>query len=284
PDLNARLFVLLASGLGLRQSARNLGLSLRCCELKFRKIARHLRRLNLNLRGPLPAEASFQLDELETFEGRRNTRPLSVPVLIERESRFVIWAESATIRPRGRMTPARRRAMERDAKRFGRRRDQSRSRVRRTLVRGRDITRSMPLVLLETDKKTSYVALAEEVFGRERLIHRTTSSKLPRDIRNPLFPINQTEAIARDLMGRLRRQSWLASKKRRYLDLALQVFAAYRNYVRRRFNPDDFSAAQMLGFVPRRLRAGELISWRQDWGRSSIHPLARGGESIVTWV
>ena len=52
PDLNARLFVLIASGIGLRQASRNLGLSLRCSELKYRKIARHLRRLNLNLRGP----------------------------------------------------------------------------------------------------------------------------------------------------------------------------------------------------------------------------------------
>src|SRR6185436_4330157 len=104
PDLNARLFQSLASGLGLRQSARNLRLSLSCTQLKFRKIARHLRRLNLNLRGPLPAGASFQLDEFETFEGRRNTRPLSIPMLIEKKSHFIVWAEAATIRPRGTMT------------------------------------------------------------------------------------------------------------------------------------------------------------------------------------
>ena len=75
PDLNWPLLQSLASGLGLRQSSRNLRLSLRCTELKFRKLARHVRRLNLNLRGDLPANASFQMDEFETFEGRRNTRP-----------------------------------------------------------------------------------------------------------------------------------------------------------------------------------------------------------------
>jgi transposase-like protein len=283
PDLNARLFLLLASGLGLRQSARTLGLSLRCCELKFRKIARHIRRVNLNLRGDLPSGASFQLDEFETFEGRRNARPLSVPVLIERDSRFLVWAESAAIRPRGKMTSSRRHAIERDEKRLGKRRDLSRRSVRRTLIRGADISGALPIVMLETDKKTSYVALAKEAFGGHRLVHRTTSSKLPRDVRNPLFPINHTEAIARDLMGRLRRRSWLASKKRRYLDLGLQLFAAYRNYVRRRFNGDAFSAAQMLGFVPHRMSASELISWRQDWGRSSIHPLTDRNESIESW-
>jgi hypothetical protein len=145
------------------------------------------------------------------------------------------------------------------------------------------MSRVMSTVLLETDKKTSYVALAKDAFGSRRLVHSTTSSKLPRDVRNPLFPINHTEAIARDLMSRLRRRSWLASKKRRYLDLGLQLFAAYRNYVRRRFNDEQFSAARLLGFAPRRMSASELISWRQDWGRASIHPLADRCESVESW-
>ena len=283
PDLNPRVFQSLASGMGLRQCARNLGLSLRCCELKFRKIARHLRRLNLNLRGPLPERSSFQLDEFETFEGRRNTRPLTMPVLIERDSRFVVWAESAPIRPRGKMTPARRRALEADEKGFGRRRDASHWSLRRTLRRGSQMASSLSRVLLETDRKTIYAKLAREAFGRDRLVHQTTSSRAPRTSFNPLFAINQTEAIGRDLMGRLRRQSWLVSKKRRYLDLALQLFASYRNYVRRRFNWEACSPAQKLGFVPRRVSESELLSWRQDWGRASIHPLARQAESVESW-
>jgi hypothetical protein len=273
PDLNARLFQSLASGLGLRQTSRNLRLSLRCTELKFRKIARHLRRLNLNLRGPLSEGASFQLDEFETYEGRRNTRPLSLPVLIETKSRFVVWAESATIRPRGKMTSARRRAMEEDEARIGPRRDRSRRSLSRTLNRARELAGKLRKVVLDTDKKASYVDLAKVAFGRDRLVHTQTSGKLARTVSNPLFPINHTEAIARDLTGRLRRESWLVSKKRRYLDLALQVFLVYRNYVRRRFNFDRESPAQILGFVPRRLSETEVLGWRQDWGGRSLHPL-----------
>ena len=41
---------------------------------------------------------------------------------------------------------------------------------------------------------------------------------------------------ARDLNGRLRRESWLVSKARRYLRLQLHVFTAYRNFIRRRIN------------------------------------------------
>jgi hypothetical protein len=275
PDLNSKLFQYLASGVGLRQSSRNLRLSLRCTELKFRKIARHMRRLNLNLRGPLPENSSFQLDEIETYEGRRNTRPLSVPILIETKSRFLVWAESAMIRPRGKMTPARSRAMLEDELQFGRRRDQSRWKLQRTFRRGADLARSLNRILLETDKKASYVGLATQAFGRSRLVHRCTSSKLARTSANPLFPINHTEAMARDLTGRLRRESWLVSKKRRYLDLGLQVLLAYRNYVRRRFNFDELSPAERLGFAPRRLTETEMLTWRQDWGENSIHPLSQ---------
>lgn len=276
PDLNAALFLSLASGLGLRQSARNLGLSPRCCELKSRKLGRHLRRLNLTLRGPLPEGSRLQFDEFETYEGRRNSRPLSVPILLERDSRFVIWAESAAIRPHGRMSEARKRAIAEDERRFGPRRDHSERAIKRTLRRGAELATQLERVELETDEKLTYPRLAKEAFGAERLLHQTTNSKLARMTWNPLFPVNHTEAMVRDLMGRLRRKSWLVSKKRRYLDLALHVFIAYRNYVRRRFNFCEESAAQKLGFLKRRLRPGELLSWRQDWGPArSMHPLDR---------
>ena len=280
PDLNARLFELLASGVGLRQSARLIGLSRRCLDFKFRKIARHLRRLHLNLQAPLPSGTMLQFDELETFEGMRTLRPLTVPILIEKHSRYVIWAESATIPARHRKTKHGRKRSE-ELLRHGRRPDGSRRACERTLSRAAALLRHVDAVGIETDMKRSYPAVMRKAFGKStRIAHRQVSSKRTRDLSNPLFPINQTEAIARDLMGRLRRQSWLASKKRRYLDLALALFMTWRNLVRRRFNRDLFSAAQHLGFVRRRMSEEELCSWRQDWGRRSIHPLSWNADSI----
>lgn len=175
PDLNVRLFRLLASGLGLRQSSRLLGLSRRCTELKFRKIARHLGHLNLNVRSDLEGTVTLQFDELETFAGRRNTRPLSISVLIERETRFVLWAESAPIRPRGRMTPSRLAAIAREEEVYGRREDRSRECIERTLSIGRRATRGK--VVLQTDRKSSYVTLARRVFGSE-LSHVRSSGRI----------------------------------------------------------------------------------------------------------
>ena len=269
PHLNPVVFLAIATGIGLRQTARNVGMTLRCTELKFRKISRHLFDLNLNLRDLLPEGSVLLLDELETYEGRRNTRPLTVPVLIERENRFMIWGESAPIRPSGRMSTARRRAIAEDERRFGKRRNRSRAAVYRTLRHGAAMVRALGEVVLQTDEKMTYPRLAQRAFGKERLRHERTNSKLARTTWNPLFPINHSEAMKRDLMGRLRRDTWLATKKRPFLDLALQAFMAYRNYVRTRFNRDRESPAQLLGFVPRRLRPTELLSWRQDWGTLS---------------
>ena len=283
PDLNAKLFQLLASGVGLRQSSRLLGLSRRCTELKFRKIARHLRGLNENLRGPLPPDSALQLDELESYEGRRNTRPVTVPMLIERKSRYIIEAESAPIRPRGRMSPARLRAIAEDEARYGKREDGSRRAILSVLQKGAALVEEHETVVLETDEKSIYPTLARQVFGADRLVHVQTSSKLPRANWNPLFAINHTEAMVRDLLGRLRRRSWLVSKKREYLDLGLQLVMAYRNYIRPRFNTDDASPAQLLGFVSRRLTFTEALSWRQDWGERSLHPLTRSWESRERW-
>ena len=282
PHLNAQLFVYLASGIGLRQSARNLSLSRRCTELKFRKIARHLRRFNRNMRRPLAGDAArLQLDELETYEGRRNTRPLTLAVLIERESWFVVWSKPGRIRPSGKMTKARLEAIQADERVFGPRPNESPRAVRNVLREGARMTTESERVLLESDEKSTYPALAREAFGSKRLEHSCTNSKVARMTWNPLFPINHTEALARDLIGRLRRESWLVSKERACLDLGMHLWAAYRNFVRRRFNTDRKSPAQMLGLVKRRLRPTELLSWRQDWGRRSIHPLSRGGESVA---
>lgn len=280
PDLNPYLFAMLASGLGLRQSARILGLARWCTVVKFRKVARHLHGLNLNLRGDLPAGSSLQFDELETFEGRRNTRPLTLPVLIDRDTMFVIWGESAPIRPRGKMSESRKRAIAADERRLGIRRDESRRAIQSVLAHGAAICRRLSAVVLRTDEKTTYPSLARAAFGASRLFHLQTNSKLPRHTWNPLFPINHTEAMARDLVGRLRRESWLASKQGWCLDLQMQLFMAYRNYVRRRFNRDKASPAQILGFVPRRLTPWELLSWRQDWSGRSVHPIASRCESV----
>lgn len=285
PHLNAGVFLSLATGLGLRQSARNLGLSRRCLELKVRKIARHLQHLNRNLTGQFGKQAAFSFDEMETFEGRRGVLPVTVPILVEKQSRFLVAAGVASIRPSGRMNAERRAAVAAEEARSGPRRDDSQLAILRAFRQLAVVTRDLDQVEIVTDKKSVYATLLRRVFDplSRKIVHETVSSRRRRDARNPLRYSNWAHAMARDLNGRLRRSSWLVSKQRRYLRLQLHIFAAYKNFVRRRINADLRTPAQYLGFVPRPLAAHELLTWRQDWRLRSIHPFAGRVMSIASW-
>ena len=280
PFLNASLFKLLASGLGLRQSARILGLTRRNTELKARKVSRHLGRFGRNLTDQFDPDRRFMLDEMETFEGERGVLPVTVPVLIESETMFVIATDVAMIKPAGRMSKERLAAIKQAEERHGPREDRSKSALCRVFRRLKFFCRDVPAPVLISDKKHMYRTLLRRFFGKAA-IHVTISSKRKRDQSNPLKDINLTNAMARDLNGRLRRESWLVSKERRFLRLQLYVFAAYRNFIRRRVNREPETPAQLLGFMRRPARFEELLSWRQDWRWRSIHPMAVGQESIA---
>jgi len=90
--------------------------------------------------------------------------------------------------------------------------------------------------------------------------------------------------MSRDNCGRLRRKSWLVSKAARFLKAHLDIFAVYRNYVRKRFNRDEPKRAPacLLGLLERRLWPDEALRWRQDWGRRSIHPVSLSGMRLVS--
>jgi len=270
------LFLLLISGVGLRQCARNLGLSVHAVQKKFRKIGRHQRLLQRNLLQKLPGNRTYLFDELETYE-QRAICPLTVPVLIERDSLLVVTLDAAPIRRVSRRGSRRQRWLQQHELRHGRRQDRGRRCVRRCLGRFRRLLDDRLATLL-TDQKALYAALCRRRFGRQ-VEHCTFSGRAPRTTFNPLFRINLTDAMLRDNNGRLRRRSWLVSKKRNRLLLQLALFQSYRNWARPRTNEDDpgQTPGVQLGLVPRQLHPAELLAWRQDWRSRSIHPAGTTG-------
>ena len=274
PWQNVRVFDMVSSGVGYRQIARKIGMTPKNVEMKTRKIARHLGQLHLRLMGQFESGRTFAFDELETFEQCRSTKPLTVPISIDQETAFIVDACSDTIPPSGKMTPKRRRLIAAEREKSGRRENRSRKACRRVLSTLSEHVPAGSEIAFRTDKKRTYPGLIKEAFGAG-VPHTQIHSRRRRDPTNPLHRINLTLARARDLMGRLRRRSWLVTKRREFLDVHLLAFACYRNYAESRFNADKESPAQMLGFLPRKLTAWELLSWRQDLGEWSIHPLAR---------
>jgi hypothetical protein len=247
-------------------------LNIRSVQEKKRKMARTCALLHDNLSPRLPEGRIYLLDEEETFEGA-SIRPLTMPVLIEKETWFVVSTAVGKIRrlaPLGSARRVRQALDEREALRP----DESRKCVEKVLT---ELVRRVPAgpILLRTDEKASYGVVARNLFG-DRLQHETTPGTLIRTTHNPLFPINTTMAMTRDNMGRLRRRSWLATKAGEQLQNHLALFTVYRNYVRRRFNRDkeNQTPAQILKLLPRQLRNHEVLAWRQDWGDRSIHPMS----------
>ena len=291
PHVNAQVVKQLTHGLGFRGTARLVGLSRRCLELKARKISRNalgldhnlkrrVARFGLGLGGTFGGTLRVHFDEFETFEERRNTRPVTIAVAIESRTRFHYAAVAAPLRPRGKMTPARRKAVEEDEARFGPRRTRSRTACKVALRRVAAVEPHASSVTLHSDKKQSYGPIARWAFGNRPVAHLRTSSAMPRGQRNPLFPINNEEAELREKMSRLRRESWLVTKRRKFLNLHLALYSAWRNWVRPRTNQDKRSPGVILGYAPRRLRHEEVVAWRQDWGLRSPCPFVDGQRAV----
>jgi hypothetical protein len=280
PAANVGVFQLLSSGVGLRQTARLTGLGVHAVQCKFRKISRVLRGLNRNLLQRLPRGRTFLFDELETYEDL-SILTLTVPVLIEKESRLVVATGTAPTRRVHKRGSERQRWLAAHEQAHGKRRDYGRASVAGAFRRFRHLLGGEAAKLI-TDEKALYGSLCRRLFGGQ-VEHRRYSSQLLRDTRNPLFPINHTEAMLRDNCGRLRRRSWLVSKRGRYLRLQLELFTAYRNWHRRRRNRDDagLTPGVVLGLVPRRLEWKEMLAWRQDWQLRSIHPASKTGRETV---
>lgn len=282
PLLNAPLFDRLTQSGGLRETHRRfLGqISRRCLVRKGRKVLGQTQYLHGNHLGRLPEDAEFSLDELVTFEGSRITGPLTLPVLIETKSMLVIAAESAPIAPAKRSASRRKARIEAAEARSGKRPHREVEAVRAVLETLKPLVEGRKRLVFHTDKKPLYGRLLREVFGAERVVHLVSSGRAGKQPLSPLFRINLTAAILRDLEPRLRRRSWLAAKDRRYLNQSLQGHLVYRNCRRRRFNqdPPEHTPAVLAGLLQAPLTLADCVQWRQDFGEVSIFPSCRDGK------
>ena len=266
PELLARFFLDRVSKVTHRQSARNHACSRSTEERHFRRLSGHCeafhgaRLAEVTARGGLGEV--FLLDELETYEQHRTLKPVTVPILIERESGFVIDARVGAMAPRGSRSAAERRQLVGQIEREGERKSESREVVKAAFERLRDASPKDRAVSVLTDEKPSYGQLLRELFG-ERCRHLRTASTKRRDVRNPLWPINHTLARVRDNLSRLVRETWAAAKLRRWLAGQLAIWVCYRNYVRGRTNRQPRTTpAMVLGVQKQRWRVRELLEWR----------------------
>jgi len=262
PHLNAAFFHLMVSCVGQRQAARCLKVARRTVERRFRWLADHARRFHQNQLRTASLRGPFQLDELESFEANR-FQPVTVPVLIDRSTFFVVASAVGPLRRKGRLTPRQKEQRAAHEVRFGRRRSSSDRVVRQVLERlDQCVARDRPVVI-DSDRKPLYGRLGRQRFG-PRFFGRTHDAGARRDRANPLFPINHTNARLRHFLSRLRRRSWCVSKRREALAGHLDIAALWINYARGITNRTAITPAQALGIAPRAYTLEQLLYWRQD--------------------
>jgi len=249
-----------------RQAARILGCSRKTLAHRLELLGNHcrdfhLRRLELaRERGGL--HGVFQLDELETFEHSRRLAPVTMPVLIERKSYFVIDLETATLPCRGRLSEGDRDRKRQRENEHGVRRSGSRKAVSKCLQTLATHHSKQGPIQVQTDRKPTYRAILARAFGT-RLAHERHSSTAKRDYQNPLFPINHTLAMMRDGISRLVRRTWAASKLRTNLERHAWIWVAWRNYVRGITNlAPRRTPAMVIGVDTKRWKTSDICAWR----------------------
>ena len=252
---------------GMRQAARVLRVARRTVEHRFAWLARQAADFQANRLAAAHLPGPFQLDEIESFEANRY-QPVTVPVLIERRSLFIVATAVGPLRRKGRLSPQQRLRRAAHEASHGRRPSESRQAVRRVLESLRAVAPTATPVVLESDHKPLYRRLGRDLLGRH-FAWRAHSASARRDRRNPLFPINHTNARLRHFLARLRRRTWCVTKRREWLQAHLHIAALWSNFCRGITNRTRTTPAQALGLAGRRYRPEEVLAWRQDWGALS---------------
>jgi hypothetical protein len=266
PRLHLDLWAHFISKVTQRQSARMLGCSRKSVAHRLELLGDHCREYHVRHIARLAAgaglEGKFLLDELETYEHSRRLQPVTVPVLIQRSSYFLVDLAAAPLPCRGQLNARDREKKAAREQLLGKRRSGSRQAVEGCLKTLSTLVRSKRSLVLQTDCKHQYVESIRRVLG-PKTVHLRTSSKDKRDYANPLFPINHTLAMLRDGLSRLVRRTWAASKLRARLEQHLWIWVCWRNYVRGVTNrAPDTTPAMIVGAARRSVRREELLGLR----------------------
>jgi transposase-like protein len=117
-------------------------------------------------------------------------------------------------------------------------------------------------ITLRSDEKTEYVWALKRL-EEHKIEHKTTHSKQPRTLSNPLFAINAHHMFMRHSAGNHKRETVAFSKRLQSAIYRHATFQAWRNYVKNASerNPGT-TPAQRLGVTKHQLEFSELLRER----------------------
>ena len=297
---------LLVGGSGIRQSCRLLGVSTRLLANRHSRLARQALALHSECLEDFRLAEPLVLDGFESF-AYSQYHPNNLNLLVAAESQLMLGFNAAVLRRKGRMTEAqkrRREVLERSHKAPPNAIYKS---CRELLDYGCKLafgSGCLPIRIVSDQKKEYRWALeALRPFGSwiaEGLVeHTSVSSKEPRTLDNPLFPVNYLDRqLRKDLAEHVRETVRFARRLENSLERAM-VHLGHHNYFkafRSRWADQATTHAERAGIdrdtvfglreqsLKRRALGWrvDLEAWQRDlWGRGTgipvhkVTPLAR---------
>lgn len=194
----------LLEGASQREIARRYGVSPMTIHYAIIRLGRQAIAAQTLLLSHLQPRGRVVFDGLRSFVTSQDY-PCDLTTLVEAEGETILAISHGVFRRGGRMTNAQRRRVraKRDRWRIPRRTmSESISLICRELLPVLKTDSDRP-ALIDTDQHHTYRRIVERMVEYQRLRaenraeHRTTSSKAPRTMQNPLFPVNYIDRLIR---------------------------------------------------------------------------------------
>ena len=254
---------LLVGGSGLRQACRTLGVSTRLLANRHVRLARQALVLHSQGLEDFRLREPLVLDGFESFAFSQYY-PNNLHLLVTSDSQFVLGLHGAVLRRKGRMTDRqklRRAVLEKSFKAPPNAIFKS---CKGLLTYGCHLSfgsRNLPIHII-SDEKKEYAWALEKICPyqgwREEglLVHTQISSKAPRTLDNPLFPVNYLDRqLRKDLAEHVRETVRFARRLEHSLERAM-VHLGHHNYFkvfRVRSKDPLMTHAQKAGLAPERV-------------------------------
>jgi hypothetical protein len=242
-----------------RQIARDIGVSPKTVDDQLSRLGRHCMLYHYQRIERAPTPATVVVDGFETFE-LSQYYPFHFNLCVDKHTDFVHSFTDSELRRKGRMTldqKARRQELE---SLYGR---PDRGAVRKQMeALLRDAVGRASAVTVHSDDHPAYPIAMKRL--RPSITHRITPGTDPRNVHNPLFPVNLLDLLIRHSQAGHKRETIAFAKRRAASAERLAIFVVWRNYVKgwREKKRGSPTPAMCRGVAQRPLKLGELLSRR----------------------
>lgn len=230
---NEFIFFLHKEGASKRSISRAISHSEKLVRIRIRKMARssllfHAQKIeNLKIREPIV------YDGLENFSYSQFD-PNNLNHAIGKRTHFTYDFNFCPLNRKGRMSNRQsRKKRELELKHGPYPKDSVRTSTKRIFERLLD--RSHETLTIYSDKHAQYRRIVELDLRERKIVHFTISSKLARNYRNPLFPVNHVDLQSRHNLAAFKRETIAFSKHAIAMQDCFLLHIIYRNYMRPKF-------------------------------------------------